>query len=176
MASINTLASRYQDWESRTAGRFQTWSVGRRWAVFVLLPALMCCCAGAVISAPLTWLIGQTIEAGKGAPDAQAAVNIYLLALGYNNPDGLLPIVGNSDELIDQWKAYRAEMERVDPVPSTLGFNYGPTSQDGGRAQVTADVYFTWWNTDGRAGGWTGSAHRWHFTTHEDDGWRTETV
>ncbi len=45
----------------------------------------------------LAWIANQTIAAGKGAPDPQTAVNVYLMALSDNDDAGLLPIVGNDD-------------------------------------------------------------------------------
>jgi len=177
MVVITRLKTRYLRWEDRAGRHFHRWPMGRRWAVLVLLPALLLTCGGTVIGGPLAWITGQTIEAGKGASDPQAAVNIYLLALGYNNPDGLLPIVGNSRPLMNQWRAYRADMERGDSAPSKLEFSFGPTAKHEDHAEVDADVYGVWWkNTNGRLDGYTSSAHRWQFTLHNDDGWRIDSV
>jgi hypothetical protein len=177
MVAISRLKTRYLTWENRTAGRLHHWSVRRRWAVLVLIPALLVSCGGTIVGGPLAWITGQTIEAGKGAPNAQAAVNIYLLALSYNNDDGLLPIVGNSRGLMKQWTTYRAEMSRGNYAPSKLDFSFGATSQNGDHAQIDADVYAIWWNTtNGHLGGYQGPAHTWHFTAHEDSGWRIESV
>jgi hypothetical protein len=61
----------------------------------VLLPTLLICFGGTVAGVPVAWVLGQTIEASRGAPSPDAAADEYLMALSYDNEDGLLPILAN---------------------------------------------------------------------------------
>jgi hypothetical protein len=178
MRLVDDVVARYHRWEAKIAGHLRDWSVRRRWVVLVLLPALVCGCGGTVIGGPLVWIADATVAAGKGAPDSQAAVNIYLLALSYDNDAGLLPIVGNDENLMRQWNAYRTDMQLGDGAPTKLEFTFGPTTHpDSRHAQVDADVYGVWWSsTNGRLSGYNSPAHPWHFGLRDDDGWRIERV
>jgi hypothetical protein len=103
-----------------------------------------------VIGVPLVWLADATAAAGRGAPSPAAAVNIYLIALGYNNDAGLLPIVGNDSDLIRLWRTYRADMQRGGTPPARLDFTLNPPVPLKMRhAQLDADVQAVWWSTTG---------------------------
>jgi hypothetical protein len=178
MTLIERMARRYRRWEAHTSQRMRTWSVRRRWTVLVLIPALACGCGGTVIGAPLVWLADATAAAGKGAASPAAAVNVYLMALSYNNDAGLLPIVGDDDGLMDRWRAYRADMQRGGNPPARLDFTLGAaTYPERRRSQLDADVQAVWWSTGGtRLTGYRSGTLRWHFALHHDGGWRIDRV
>lgn len=172
---------RYGRFDARIRSRASGWSVRRRWLVFVLAPLLVFCCCGGVVGVPLLWVIRQTLQAGRGLPSPDAAADAYLLALSYDQEDGLLPLLDEDhrDELVAQWRAYRDAMKATDPPPFKLDYGslaVGPIR--GGRAEVRVDVRATWWDTDdnGRVGGWTGTAHTWVIEAHDVDGWRVSRV
>lgn len=161
--------------------RLSGWSVRRRYVVLVALPALLCCCGGGVVGVPVAWVLRETVAAGRGEASPDAAANSYLMALGYGQEEGLLPLLDDEhqDQLLKQWKAYRAEMTGTDPPPARLDFGaltVGPIRD--GRAEVTADVSATWWSTDanGRVSMYDSSAYTWRIETREDDGWRVSVV
>ncbi|MEU7902184.1 hypothetical protein [Actinoplanes sp. NPDC049118] len=170
----------YRRWETRTSARFSHWSVRRRWTIFVLLPTLLICCGGTVAGVPVAWVLGETIKAGRGATSPDAAANDYLMALSYDNEDGLLAILDDDhqDELLAQWHAYRDTMAATDPPPSHLDFGsliVGPRID--ARAEVTTEVSATWWSTHGgSAGGYRSDAYTWRFQTREDNGWQVSAV
>ena len=95
LARVN---GRYLRWERRSAERFAEWSVRKRWVVFVLVPTVLVCGGGTLFGIPLAWVARETIEASRGAPSPDAAADSYLMALGYNNEDGLLPILDNDHQ------------------------------------------------------------------------------
>jgi len=122
----------------------------------------------------------MTIDAGRGASSPAAAADVYLGALGYNNDEGLLPLLDDhrQDQLLAQWRAYRDAMQHTSPPPARLDYGpltVGPTAH--GQAEVTAEVTATWWTTDnGRVGGYRSQAQPRRITTREDDGWRVSAV
>lgn len=147
--------------------------------MLVFLPTMLVCCGGTVVGVPLAWIARQTIEAGRGAPSPDAAVDSYLMALGYNEQDGLLPILDDDhqNELLAQWKAYRAAMDSSDPSPSRLDFgalSVGPSRR--GEVEVTAEVSATWWGVDGRTLSYESRARTWRITTRKDNGWQVTRV
>ncbi|MFF5293041.1 hypothetical protein [Paractinoplanes globisporus] len=153
--------------------------MGRRWTVLVFLPTMLICCGGTVVGVPLAWIARLTIEAGRGAPSPDAAADSYLMALGYNQQEGLLPILDNrrQKQLLAQWKAYRAAMDGTDPPPSKLEFGaLSVGSPVGGEVEVTADVSATWWGVDGRAMSYQSRALTWRIFTREDNGWQVTRV
>jgi hypothetical protein len=148
---------------------------------FVLAPLLVFCACGTVVGGPALWVIRQTLEASRGAPSPDAAADTYLMALSYDNEDGLVAVLDNDhqDELLKQWHAYRDAMKGTDPPPFRLDFGsltVGPIER--GRAEVTTDVSAVWSNTDenGRLGGYRSKDHTWHFKTREDHGWQVAGV
>jgi hypothetical protein len=169
----------YRRWETRTAARFGHWSVRRRWTVFVLLPTLLICGGGTVAGVPVAWVFGETIKASRGAPSPDAAADAYLMALSYDNEDGLLAILDNDHQeaLLTQWHAYRDTMNATDPPPSRLDFGsliVGPRAS--ARAEVTTDVSATWWKTGDGTSGYQSPAYKWRFQTREDNGWQVSAV
>jgi hypothetical protein len=149
--------------------------------VLVLVPSFLCCCGGGVVAVPVTWFLRETEQAGKGAPTPDAAADAYLSALGYGQQEGLLPLLDDDeqDELLRQWRHYRAVMEGTDPPPARFdyaGLKVGPVVD--GRAEVTTDVTATWWITqdNGRVAMYDSEAYTWRIETHEDDGWRVSKV
>lgn len=159
--------------------RFAGWSVGRRWLTFVLLPSLLFCCCGTVVGVPLAWVLHETIEASRGAPSPDAAANEYLMALGYNNEEGLLAILDNDhqDRLLAQWHSYRTAMSGTTPPPSRLDFSVLAVGAIvDGRAAVSTDISATWWGTDGRALSYRSGERTWRFQTLEDNGWQVTAV
>jgi hypothetical protein len=178
---VGQLRQRYAAWESRRLTRLSGWSVRRRYVVLVLLPALLCCCGGGVVGVPATLLLRETVKAGKGAPTPDAAANDYLMSLGYNQQEGLLPLLDDEHQgvLLAQWKAYRADMDRTDPPPAKLEFGaltVGPVAD--GRAEVSASVSASWASTDdnGRLQLYQSQAYQWRIETRDDDGWRVSVV
>jgi len=166
-------------WEVRNTDRFAGWSVRRRWATFVLLPMLVFCCGGTAVGIPSAWALRLTLEASKGAPSPDAAADSYLMALGYNNEDGLLAILDNDhqDGLLAQWRAYRKAMDGTTPPPSRLDYGsltVGPVAN--GRAEVSTDVSATWWPSDGTGSGYRSDAYPWRFQTREENGWQVVAV
>jgi hypothetical protein len=169
----------YRRWETRTAARFGHWSVLRRWTILVLLPTLLICGGGTVAGVPAAWVFGETIKASRGAPSPDAAANEYLMALSYDNEDGLLAILDNDHQLalLTQWHTYRDTMKATDPPPSRLDFgslSVGPNAN--ARAEVMTDVSATWWSTGGGTGGYRSAAYTWRFQTREDNGWQVSAV
>lgn len=152
----------------------------RRWTVLVLVPALVIGCCGGIVAAPLGWIVKETAAAGRGAATPTAAADEYLMALGYGQEEGLLPLLDDEDqdELLKQWRTYRAQMEGTDPPPARLDFDaleVGPIKD--GRAEVSTDVSATWWNTEGeRTSFYRSQQHRWVIETHDDGGWRVSAV
>lgn len=176
---VTGLGDSYRRWEERHLQRLTAWSVGRRWTVLVFLPTMLICCGGTVVGVPLAWIARQTIEASRGAPSPDGAADSYLMALGYDQLDGLLPILdnGHQEQLLAQWKAYRAAMDGTDPRPSRLDF--GPLSVGSsvdGEVTVTAEVSATWWGVDGRALSYRSRAQTWRIITREDNGWQVSRV
>ncbi len=154
------------------------WPTWRRLMAFVLLPLLLCCC-GSVVTVPVVWFLRGTVAAGAGQPSPDAAANVYLLALSAGREDGLLPALsdGHRDDLLAQWRAYRAEILRTDPPPSKLEFNFtGVTAVGQGRAEVVAEVNPVWWNHGNGGTSMHGTRHPWRLTAVDDDGWRVEAV
>lgn len=173
------IKARYEAWERRKASRFAAWSDGRRLATFVLLPSMVLCCGGGVVGIPTAWALRETTEASRGAPAPDAAADSYLMKLGYNTEEGLLPILDNDrqDELLTRWRAYRKAMDTTTPPPSRLDFGaltVGPVVD--GQAEVTTKVSATWWATDGRATAYSSEEHTWRFRTREDNGWQVVSV
>jgi hypothetical protein len=171
----------YQRWEDRRRPKLSAWSTRRRWLVLVLLPSLLCCCGGGVIGVPVVWFLRETESAGKGAPAPDAAADDYLMALGYGQEEGLLPLLDDEhqDELLSQWRDYRAAMQGTDPPPARFdfaGLKVGPIEH--GRAEVTTDVRAAWWITEdnGRISMYDSEAFTWRIETREDDGWRVTKV
>ena len=174
------IAAAFRGWETRTAARFIHWSVRRRWTVFVLLPTLLICGGGTVAGVPVAWVFGETIKASRGAPSPDAAADDYLMALSYDNEDGLLAVLDNDnqDTLLAQWHAYRDAMKATNPPPSRLNFGsliIGPRANS--HTEVTTDVSATWWSADGgRTSGYKSTAYTWRFQTLEDNGWQVSAV
>jgi hypothetical protein len=147
--------------------------VRRRWLTFVLVPLLALCCCGV----PAVWLFEFAVDTSSGAPTPDGAAHVYLLALSYDNTDGLITVLDDDhqDELLEQWHAYRDAMKATDPPPFRL--DYGAltvrTVADD-RAEVAADVSARWWSADdnGRLSGYRSAEQRWRFETREDDGWQ----
>jgi hypothetical protein len=149
--------------------------VRRRWTILVLIPTLIVCGNGMAFGVPAAWVFHATLEASQGAPSPDAAANEYLLALGYDNEDGLLPLLDNDhqDALLAAWRAYRAAMSGTTPPPSKLDFGplaVGPIVD--GRAVVSTEVSATWWGENA----YRSEAHTWRFTTRQDNGWQVEAV
>ncbi|GAB1695141.1 hypothetical protein [Krasilnikovia sp. M28-CT-15] len=172
---LTAIARRWQRWEQRTATRFAGWSVRRRWLVLVLLPTLLICGAS-IVGVPLALLTRATIAASRGAPSPDAAANIYLMALGYDNDAGLLPVLDDEpqDELLTQWRTYRDAMRGTDPPPAKLDFSsltVGPIAD--GVAEVTVDVSAHW---QGAGQSYRSQAYTWRFQTREDNGWQIVAV
>ena len=179
MAWIGRLVERYRRWEARTVDRTASWSRPRRWLIFVLLPCALLCGGGITVGAPLMWIIGPTIAASRGAASPAAAVDTYLMALSYDNDAGLLPVLDDDqgDALLAQWKAYRAQMHRGDSAPSRLDVRIRPTRPTGkGHAIVEVELYPVWWDKNGGAISYQGTAQVWTFHTREDNGWQIEAV
>ena len=122
--ALGRAAEGYRRWEQRHAGRLRGWSTRRRWAVFVLVPALLIGCGGSIIALPVQWALTQTIEASRGAPSPDAAANEYLMSLSYNDEEGPVNVLDNDhqDELLDQWRRYRDAMRATDPPPAQLDY------------------------------------------------------
>ena len=180
-SSLAKVKVQYARWEGRNVARFTTWSVARRWVSFVFVPTVLICCGGTVVGVPAGWVFRETVEASKGAPSPDAAADEYLMALSYDNDEGLVAVLDNrhQDELLDQWHAYRDAMKSTDPPPFRLDFGalfVSDAAED--RATVTTDVAATWWDTDsvGRLGGYRSEAYAWRFTTREDNGWQVVSV
>jgi hypothetical protein len=146
--------------------------------VLVAVPAVLCCCGGAV-TVPVAWFVRGTVAAGKGQPSPDAAASAYLLTLSAGDESGLLPLLvdGQEDVLLAQWRAYRADMARTDPGPSKLEHTLGEVVPDGeGHALVAAEVYPVWWPAGGGSTSMHGSRHGWQLAVRDDGGWRVESV
>ncbi|MEU4216194.1 hypothetical protein [Actinoplanes sp. NPDC026623] len=172
-------SERVRAWQGRAARRLQGWSVRRRWVALVLLPVLLCACGGIGVGAPLSWVIGMTLEASKGAPTPAAAADEYLLALSYDSEGGLPAVLDDDqgDDLIAQWRAYRAEMRRGDTQPSKLEIAINSTNQtDEQRAVVDVGVQPIWWDEGGSGMSYAGDRQTWTFHARRDNGWQIEKV
>jgi len=164
--------------ENRISARLTGWSTRRRWALLVALPALMLCCGGTAVGAPVMWLVSETEEAGKGAPAPEAAADIYLTALGYGNEAGLLPVLDDprQDALMKQWHEYRAVMDSTTPRPSRLDFGgLSVSGLNASTADVSVAVTAVWWNSNGNGMSYNSTAETWRFRVIEADGWRVST-
>jgi hypothetical protein len=158
---------------------YASWSTRRRWFVLVLVPTFLVCCCGAPAAGGAFWLLRTTIEASRGAASPDAAASEYLMGLGYDNEDGLLPLFDNErqDELLDQWRTYRADMERTDPALSRFDFGTLVVNQvDADHARVSTEVTATWWSTNGGGMAYDSDALPWRFETREDNGWQITAV
>lgn len=169
----------YARWEARRVARLTGWSVGRRWATFVLLPAVVLCCGGTIVGVPVAWVFGETVEASRGASSPDAAADEYLMALSYGTEEGLLPILDDrhQNDLLAGWRSYRKSMKDTVPTPSRLDYGaltVGPVA--GHEAEVSTEVSATWWGTDGRALAYSSEERVWRFRTHEDNGWHVQAV
>jgi hypothetical protein len=179
---LRPVAARYYALESRVlAGRMSRWSVRRRWVALVLVPLFVGCCGG-LVGSPALWLLSATAEASRGKPSPVVAADAYLLALSYNEQDGLLPLLDDDAQadLLQQWHDLRAAMAATDDwgAPSVLGIiemREGAISD--GQATVEADVSATWWGKGGTPGTSIESkALTWRIETRDNDGWRVTRV
>jgi hypothetical protein len=147
--------------------------------VWAVVAAVVLCCAG-VVAVPVVWLARQTIAADEGETTPAAAVNVYLLQLDSGEELGLRRVLAGErrDELLDQWRAIRRDIERTDPRPSKLenGPRYDVDEDQGdGQARVAVDVRGVWWQGNGLAV--TGTTHPWRFELRRDSGgWRVWSV
>ena len=177
---ITGWIDRYERWEQRRRQRITGWSVRRRWIVLVLVPLMGLCCCGPLVGVPVVWFLRITDQAGKGAVAPDAAASDYLMALGYGNEDGLLPLVGNDQALIKQWRDYRAVMAGTRRMGAPSSFDFGSLSVQPigtGRAAVSTDVRVTWFNkTSTDAPFLNSQALTWRIETREDNGWRVAKV
>ncbi|MET8148046.1 hypothetical protein ACIBSW_14035 [Actinoplanes sp. NPDC049668] len=173
------MSERFRCWQDRAAQRLHGWPLRRRWTALVLLPAVLCVCGGIGLGAPLSWVIGMTVEAGKGAATPSAAADEYLLALSYDSEDGLLAVLDDDqgDDLIAQWRAYRGEMRRGDTRPSKLEVSINSTSYtDEQHAVVEVSVQPIWWDKNGGGMSYAGDQQTWTFHARRDSGWQIERV
>jgi hypothetical protein len=112
-----------------------------------MLPILVIYCGGTAFGIPAAWVLRKTIEAGQGALSPDAAVDSYLMALGYDDESGLLPLLDKDHQaaLLSQWRAYRDAMKSATPPPAKFDFgslSVGPVQHD--QADVATDVAATW--------------------------------
>ncbi|WP_306215025.1 hypothetical protein [Actinoplanes sp. RD1] len=124
-------------------------------------------------------MLRETVEAGRGAPSPDVAANSYLMALGYGQEEGLLPLLDDDHQapLLAQWRAYRAAMSDTDPPPARFDFGaltVGPVVD--GRAEVRAEVAAIWWSANGSALSYRSETLMWRIETSEDGGWRVSAV
>ncbi|SNY58176.1 hypothetical protein [Paractinoplanes atraurantiacus] len=140
---------------------------------------LLFCLGGTVIGIPAVWALRQTVEASRGASSPDAAVNSYLMALGYNAEEGLLPILLDDEQqhLLAAWRSYRSAMDSTIPPPAKLDFGsvtVGPIDND--RADVIVHVSAIWWHANGTALSYRSEEHPWRFVTRKDGGWQVAEV
>ncbi|WP_433298999.1 hypothetical protein ACQP2F_45030 [Actinoplanes sp. CA-030573] len=179
---LATMKQRYLSWELRVVdARFAGWSPKRRLVLFVWLPAMIALCCGGPLAVPVVWTLRATVAAGQGAATPDAAADEYLMRLSYGDDAGLLPLLDDEhqDDLIQQWRDYRAAMLSTDPPPFRLDFaslDLRPAAGD--RAQVRVNVHAVWWSADenGRLGGYSSSPRTWVIETRNDNGWRVSHV
>jgi hypothetical protein len=140
----------------------------------VLLAALLALGVG-LVAVPVLWLARETIKADAGEPSPDAAVNVYVQHLASGEEIGLGRIIASDryDDLIEQWRMYRTDMER-DRAPNKLDISdiaIRYSAED--RATVTAKVRGIWWSSDGTATSINGSRRTWAFEARRDrGGWR----
>lgn len=145
----------------------------RAWLWVVLAASLVLCVDTAAV--PVGWLAYQTYAAGRGEADPQAAITVYIAGLSADEELGVSRVLASKrhDELLSQWRAYRAEIERSDPPSKFEITDYATEEQDDNRATVAAYVQPVWWSRDGSGISLHGTAHAWKFETRRDRrGWR----
>ncbi len=91
-------------------------------------------------AAPVMWwvTVQSRVERGEAEPDA--AVNLYVLHLSSGERLGLSHALddGRHDELLEQRRAIRAEMDRTDPPPNKVETVGRIEVEDQGDDQVVA--------------------------------------
>jgi hypothetical protein len=131
---------------------------------------------------PAVWFVRATVDAGRGEASPAAAANAYLLALGYSEQEGLLPLLddGAEDELLRQWADLRTAMAATESWGAPSRLNVGDLDEGpivDGQATVTAGVSATWWGRGGTPGTSVESETLpWRIVTRDDDGWRVVKV
>ncbi|MFG1886474.1 hypothetical protein ACGFIR_01190 [Micromonospora sp. NPDC049051] len=150
-------------------------ALSRRWP-WVVLSFVVMAGTGA-LAVPAAWAVKAQVEAEQGERAPDAAVAVYLLRLSSGDDGGLRRVLAGDrrDELVRQWRAYRAQMSGSAMPPSKL--ESGPLQVDhvrDGVALVVTEVYAVWWLDQVSQ---TGSRHSWRFEVREDrGGWRVWSV
>lgn len=146
--------------------------------LWVILSTVLVLCADAV-AVPVGWFVYQTYQAGEGEADPEAAVTVYVLKLAAGEELGVSRVLAGDrrDELLEQWRDYRDEMERGDP-PSKFEITEQATERQGDdRAAVTVHIGPVWFYTDGSTLALHGTAYPWQFEVRrERRGWRLWSV
>jgi hypothetical protein len=120
-----------------------------------------------------------TLEAGEGQLSPEAAAEVYLSKLSVGTEAGLLPVLAEDreEELLAQWRAYQAEMQRTDPPPSKLEYDYNDVTKTSEHEAVLAvELYPVWWNHGSGGTSMHGPRHAWQIVAREDNGWRVYSV
>jgi hypothetical protein len=130
---------------------------------------------GGVVAVPVVWVVRGTIAAGQGEATPDAAVNVYLLQTSAGEEIGLRRVLapGRRDDLLRQWRAYRADMTRSTPPDklSTAGIDISHQGDD--RAAASMTVRGTWWSAGGGGTSMVSGGAVWRFEVRRDrGGWR----
>lgn len=153
------------------------WTQRRRWVVAGLVMVAFLC-SGIGVAVPAVLLLDYTARQGDPPATPTEAADLYLLQLDHGEEVGLRRALADSrqDELVEQWGALKAMVERTDPAPDKLQWStFNVEDQGGGKTAVTVPVNATWWGERGMS--MVGEAHPWRFLMHrEDGGWRITAV
>jgi len=136
--------------------------------------------AALVIGAvPVMWWVTVQARADRGEVSPEAAAVVYVLSLSSGDHLGLSRVLdaGRHDELVDQWRTIRADMDRATPPSKleTVG-RIDVEDQDDGRAVVVARVRGIWWDAAGPGTSMVGTAHEWRWDVVDEHGWRIRVV
>ncbi|MEV4716656.1 hypothetical protein AB0J94_05595 [Micromonospora noduli] len=150
----------------------------RRWVLY--LAVVLALCAGAPVAVAGTWAAVKTYQAGKGEPTPVAAVDVFMLAMSSGDELGIGGALAPQryDELLDEWRSIRRDIERTEPAVSKVAAeDFEVDNQDDDRAQVVTQVHGVWFPTDGSGLFIHGTPHPWRFQVRRDaGGWRVWSV
>ncbi|SCG75949.1 hypothetical protein GA0070609_5189 [Micromonospora echinaurantiaca] len=139
-----------------------------------MLLALAVILCGGVVAIPASWAVRKQVEAERGESSPEAAVAVWRLQLSAGEQLGLSRVLAKPrhDELLAQWRDYRAEMTRTGRPPSKIEAVGRSVVEHQGddRATVVEQIRAVWWQETTIL---DGTAHPWRWEVRKDrGGWR----
>ncbi|MGN9803451.1 hypothetical protein [Micromonospora sp. L32] len=144
----------------------------RRWP-WLLMALVAILCAG-LVAIPASWAMRKQLEAERGEASPEAAVAVWRLQLSAGEELGVSRVLAEErhDELLAQWRDYRAQMTRSGNPPSKIEA-VGPSvveRQGDDRASVVEQIRAVWWQGPTSL---AGTEHPWRWEVRKDGGgWR----